>query len=174
VLLLQFLDAVLQSSDKNFLAPVGASIVVTTKKEFIDSIADTYAGRATAAPVTQTLAALLAIGLDTYKDLRKEQLDNKTLLEEKMTEIAEKLDQRVLSVWNPVACAITMDGLDVREIAARLYNARVTGPRAVEKGAIGSSVENYPHSYIVMNAAIGASKTDVETATAKLDIEASK
>jgi O-phospho-L-seryl-tRNASec:L-selenocysteinyl-tRNA synthase len=167
-------DAVVQSSDKNFLAPVGASIVVTTKKEFIDSIADTYAGRATAAPVTQTLAALLAIGLDTYKDLRKEQLDNKTLLEEKMTEIAEKLDQRVLSVWNPVACAITMDGLDVREIAARLYNARVTGPRAVEKGAIGSSVENYPHSYIVMNAAIGASKTDVETATAKLDIEASK
>ncbi len=167
-------DAVVQSSDKNFLAPVGASIVVTPKKEFIDSIADTYAGRATAAPITQTLAALLAIGNDTYKNLRKEQLENKTLLEEKMTEIAEKLDQRVLSVWNSVACAITMDGLDVSEIGARLYNTRVTGPRAIEKGAIGSSVENYPHSYIVMNAAIGASRIDVETATTKLYKEASK
>lgn len=167
-------DAVVQSSDKNFLAPVGASIVVTPKKGFIDSIADTYAGRATAAPVVQTLAALLAIGLDTYKDLQKEQLENKALLDEKMNEIAEKLGQRVLSVWNPVACAITMDGLDVREIGARLYNARVTGPRAVEKGAMGSSAENYPHSYIVMNAAIGASKNDVDTATTKLYKEASK
>ncbi len=167
-------DAVVQSSDKNFLAPVGASIVVTPKENFIDSIADTYAGRATAAPVVQTLAAMLAIGLDTYKDLQKEQLDNKALLEEKLTEIATKLEQKVLSVWNPVACAITMDGLDVREIGARLYNARVTGPRAIEKGAMGSSVENYPHSYIVMNAAIGASKTDIEAATTKLYKEASK
>jgi len=167
-------DAVVQSSDKNFLAPVGASIVVTPKENFIDPIADTYAGRATAAPVVQTLAAMLAIGLDTYKDLQKEQLENKALLEEKLNEIATKLEQKVLSVWNPVACAITMDGLDVREIGARLYNARVTGPRAIERGAVGSSVEKYPHSYIVMNAAIGASKNDIEAATTKLYKEASK
>ncbi|MFW9890854.1 MAG: O-phosphoseryl-tRNA(Sec) selenium transferase [Candidatus Thorarchaeota archaeon] len=167
-------DAVVQSSDKNFLAPVGAAVVVTPKKDFTDSIADTYAGRATAAPVVQTLAALLAIGFDTYKDLQKEQLDNKAMLDKRMDEIAEKLGQRVLSVWNPVACAITMDGLDVIEIGARLYNARVTGPRAIEKGGAGSSVDNYPHSYIVMNAAIGASKIDIETATTKLYKEASK
>jgi O-phospho-L-seryl-tRNASec:L-selenocysteinyl-tRNA synthase len=167
-------DAVVQSSDKNFLAPVGAAIVVTPKKDFTDSIADTYAGRATAAPVVQTLAALLAIGLDTYKDLQKEQLDNKALLDMRMNEIAEKLGQRILSVWNPVACAITMDGLDVIEIGARLYNARVTGPRAIEIGGAGSSVDNYPHSYIVMNAAIGASKNDIETATTKLYKEASR
>jgi hypothetical protein len=67
-----------------------------------------------------------------------------------------------------------MDGLDVREIGARLYNARVTGPRAIEKGGPGSSIDNYPHSYIVMNAAIGSSKNDVETATTKLYKEASK
>jgi O-phospho-L-seryl-tRNASec:L-selenocysteinyl-tRNA synthase len=167
-------DAVVQSSDKNFLAPVGASIVVTPRKAFIDSIADTYAGRATAAPVAQTLAALLAIGLDTYRDLQKEQLENKSLLEKLMNEIAEKLGQRVLSVWNPVACAMTLDGLNVREIGARLYNARVTGPRTVERNGLGSSVENYLHNYIVMNAAIGASKNDVETATTKLYKEASK
>jgi hypothetical protein len=91
-----------------------------------------------------------------------------------LNEIAKKLNQRVLSVWNPVAYALTMDGLNVKEIGARLYNARVTGPRAVEKGAYGSSSDNYPHSYLVMNAAIGASKNDIVTATAKLDKEASK
>ncbi len=50
-------DAVVQSSDKNFLTPVGGSIIVSPDKEIIDSIAETYAGRATAAPIVQTLAA---------------------------------------------------------------------------------------------------------------------
>jgi O-phospho-L-seryl-tRNASec:L-selenocysteinyl-tRNA synthase len=167
-------DAVVQSSDKNFLSPVGASIVVSTSQEFIEQVAETYAGRASAAPVVQTLAALLALGLDNYKDLQRQQVGNKDLLHEKLDEIADKLGQRVLSVWNPVAYAITMDGLDVKEIGARLYNARVTGPRAVEKGGYGSSTDNYPHSYVVMNAAIGASKNDIETATTKLDKEASR
>lgn len=167
-------DAVVQSSDKNFLSPVGAAIIVSPSKEFIEQVAETYAGRASAAPVVQTLAALLALGLNNYKDLQGQQVENKELLHEKLNEIADKLGQRVLSVWNPVAYAITMDGLDVKEIGARLYNARVTGPRAVEKGAYGSSSDNYPHSYLVMNAAIGASKNDVETATTKLDKEASR
>lgn len=167
-------DAVVQSSDKNFLSPVGASIIVSPSKKFIEQVMETYAGRASAAPIVQTLAALLALGLDNYKDLQRQQSENLKLLHEKMNEIAEKLGQRVLSVWNPVACALTMDGLDVKEIGARLYNARVTGPRAVEKGAYGSSSDNYPHSYLVMNAAIGASRNDVETATTKLYKEASK
>jgi O-phospho-L-seryl-tRNASec:L-selenocysteinyl-tRNA synthase len=167
-------DAVVQSSDKNFLSPVGASIIVSPSKEFIEQVTETYAGRASAAPIVQTLAALLALGLDNYKDLQGQQVENKELLHERLNEVADKLGQRILSVWNPVACAITMDGLDVKEIGARLYNARVTGPRAVEKGAYGSSTDNYPHSYLVMNAAIGASKNDVEAATTKLDKEASK
>jgi O-phospho-L-seryl-tRNASec:L-selenocysteinyl-tRNA synthase len=167
-------DAVVQSSDKNFLSPVGASIIVSPSKDFIEQVMETYAGRASAAPVVQTLAALLALGMENYKDLRQQQTENLALLHEKLNEIAKKLNQRVLSVWNPVAYALTMDGLDVKEIGARLYNARVTGPRAVEKGAYGSSSDNYPHSYLVMNAAIGASKNDVITATAKLDKEASK
>jgi O-phospho-L-seryl-tRNASec:L-selenocysteinyl-tRNA synthase len=167
-------DAVVQSSDKNFLTPVGASIIVSPSKEFVSQITETYAGRASAAPVVQTLAALLALGQDNYKELQSQQLENKELLQKRLSEIAEKLDQRILSVWNPVACAITMDGFDVKEVGARLYNARVTGPRAVAKGEFGSSTDNYPHSYIVMNAAIGATKIDIEAATAKLDIEASK
>jgi O-phospho-L-seryl-tRNASec:L-selenocysteinyl-tRNA synthase len=77
-------------------------------------------------------------------------------------------------VNNPVAFAITMDNLDVNEIGARLYNARVTGPRAIKKGNYGSSTDNYPHSYIVMNAAIGVRKEDVVIATTKLLKEASK
>jgi O-phospho-L-seryl-tRNASec:L-selenocysteinyl-tRNA synthase len=167
-------DAIIQSSDKNFLTPVGGSIVVSPKSEMITWVSDTYAGRASAAPVIQTLAALLSLGYERYKELQQQQLENLALLQDSLLNIAEKLGQRVLETKNPVAVAITMDDLDVQEIGARLYNARVTGPRAVKKGDYGSSTENYPYSYIVMNAAIGVRKEDVETATAKLYKEASR
>lgn len=166
-------DAVVQSSDKNFLAPIGGSIVVSQNPEIIEWTADTYAGRATAAPVIQTLAALLALGHERYKELQNRQLENLELLKDHLRNIADKINQRVLDVKNPVAVAITMDGLDINEVGARLYNARVTGPRAVKKGKYGSSTDGYPNSYIVMNAAIGVRKEDVVTATTKLLKEAS-
>jgi len=167
-------DAVIQSSDKNFLTPVGGSIVVSPNPEIIEWTSDSYAGRASAAPVIQTLAALLSLGHEKYKELQQQQIENLALLKGNLLDVAEKLNQRVLEVKNPVAFAITMDDLDVHEIGARLYNARVTGPRAVKRGDYGSSTDNYPHSYIVMNAAIGARKVDVDTATAKLYKEASR
>jgi O-phospho-L-seryl-tRNASec:L-selenocysteinyl-tRNA synthase len=162
-------DAVVQSSDKNFLSPVGGSVVVSPDKRVMKWAAETYAGRATAAPVVQTLAALLVIGLEGYNQLRKEQVANRALLEDRLRETAGAIGQRVLSVDNPVSCAMTLDGIDVEEVGAKLYTLRVTGPRAVTKGVYGSCIENYPHSYLVMNAAIGAKQKDVEEATSKLN-----
>jgi O-phospho-L-seryl-tRNASec:L-selenocysteinyl-tRNA synthase len=167
-------DAVIQSSDKNFMTPVGGSIVVSPKPSVIEWTADTYAGRATAAPIIQTLSALLSLGLNRYHDLQKQQVENLALLKENLQAIATSHGQRILNVKNPVAYAITMNGLNVQKIGARLYNARVTGPRAIEAGFFGSCVDNYPHSYIVMNAALGARREDIETATTKLDKEASE
>lgn len=167
-------DAVVQSNDKNFLTPVGGTVVVSPDEACIEGIAETYAGRASAAPVVQTLAALLVLGHDGYRELMEEQKINRRLLESRLSEMADELGQRVLRVENPISCAMTLDGIDANELGARLYTRRVTGPRAVERGARGSSVDNYPHSYIVMNAAIGARRKDVEGATAKLYKELGK
>jgi O-phospho-L-seryl-tRNASec:L-selenocysteinyl-tRNA synthase len=161
-------DAVLQSTDKNFLAPVGGAIVVTSQEDFLEDIVETYAGRGTAAPIVQALAALLALGLTRYETLRDEQEKNRELLEKNLRKIAESIDQRILDVENPIACAITMDNMDVEELGGRLYNRRVTGPRAVKSGMVGSCFDEYPHDYLVMNAAIGASQSDIEQATTKL------
>jgi O-phospho-L-seryl-tRNASec:L-selenocysteinyl-tRNA synthase len=161
-------DAVVQSTDKNFLAPVGGSIVVSPRTETISSIAETYAGRASAAPVVQALAALLALGLNRYHELMADQVKCRAFLEDELRAIGEKIGQSVLDVPNPIACAITMDGLDVVELGSRLFNHRVTGPRAVAAGTFGSSVDAYPHSYLVMNAAIGVLEKDVQDATTKL------
>ena len=162
-------DAIIQSGDKNFLAPVGSSIVVTTEKDTIDWIAETYAGRATAAPLIQTLGALLALGHARYSNLRESQKQNKQYLMDEMNSLADEIGQRVLSVYNPIACALTLNNFDVKEIGGRLYNERVTGPRAIEKGEFGSCIDNYPESYLVMNAAIGAKREDISKATTKLN-----
>ncbi len=164
-------DAIVQSSDKNFMAPVGASIVVSTSEKTIENVAETYAGRASAAPIAQTLAALLATGHTGYLRLRKEQAENRKYLESRLSEVAHEFKQRLLEAENAVACAMTVDGLDGRDLGARLYNRRVTGPRVVLKGEFGASIDGYPHDYIVMNAAIGSSREDVEMATNKLHKE---
>lgn len=38
------LDAFVQSTDKNFMVPVGGSIIAGYKKEFIENISKTYPG----------------------------------------------------------------------------------------------------------------------------------
>lgn len=161
-------DFIIQSTDKNFLTPVGGSIVVSPSSDEIEWVAETYAGRATAAPVVQLLAALTTMGLERYQQLREEQMTNRRLLDARLRELAEEIDQRVLETTNEVSSAITLDGHDAHKIGAMLYNRRVTGPRAVAKGEPGSCIEDYPHSYIVMNAAIGARQRDVEEAVTKL------
>ncbi len=161
-------DVVIQSGDKNFLAPVGSSIVVSPDATTINHIAETYAGRATAAPIAQTLAALLALGLERYEGLRDQQVECREYLETRLLEIASEAGQRVLEIHNPVAAAITLDGLDVGSLGGRLYNRRVTGPRAVSAGDFGSCIDKYPSSYLVFNAAIGAIKNDILEATTKL------
>lgn len=162
------IDMIVQSGDKNFLAPVGSSILVSSSERVIDWAAETYAGRATAAPLVQTLASLLSLGLERYEDLRAQQVECRQLLDAKLSEVAESFGQRLLKTSNPIAAAMTLNGIDARSLGGRLYNRRVTGPRAVEAGDYGSCIDGYPVSYIVMNAAIGAIKSDIEAATTKL------
>ncbi|MFW9954961.1 MAG: O-phosphoseryl-tRNA(Sec) selenium transferase [Candidatus Thorarchaeota archaeon] len=161
-------DAIIQSGDKNFLAPVGSSIIVSPNAELIDAVSETYAGRASAAPVLQTFAALLSLGRIRYEELRKEQVHCRSILQESIEEIASKTNQRVLDVENQIAVGMTIDDIDANSLGGRLYNRRVTGPRAIKAGSYGSCIEDYPHDYIVMNAAIGTSKKDIEKATTKL------
>ncbi|MFW9918753.1 MAG: O-phosphoseryl-tRNA(Sec) selenium transferase [Candidatus Thorarchaeota archaeon] len=161
-------DMIVQSGDKNFLTPVGSSILVSPSEDIVEATAESYAGRATAAPLVQTLASLLSLGLERYVDLRFQQMECRKLLDEKLIEISEAVGQRVLDTSNPIAAAMTLDGIDVASLGGKLYNRRVTGPRAIAAGEYGSCIDNYPSSYIVMNAAIGATKSDIEAATTKL------
>ncbi len=43
-------DAIIQSTDKNFLTPVGGSVILTPSEEECDAISQVYAGRASLPP----------------------------------------------------------------------------------------------------------------------------
>ncbi|MHA1143968.1 MAG: O-phosphoseryl-tRNA(Sec) selenium transferase [Candidatus Helarchaeota archaeon] len=162
-------DAFVQSTDKNFLTPVGGAIIASPDQQFIGDVNQTHAGRASAAPIIQFLASILLMGLDGYQKMRQEQLENKKILKEGLIPIAERWGERLLAIENPVSCTMTLTNFDPNKVGGALYNLRVTGPRAVLPSEWGSSIDGYPHPYLVLNAAIGSRKQDVEAVLVKLE-----
>ena len=159
-------DAIIQSTDKNFLTPVGGAVIASPTEEKIIKISQTYAGRASATPVVNFLISMLSMGISGYQNLLKEQQRNRKLLERKLREFAEKINEHILEIYNPVAVALSLQNLKQKQIYAlggALYNLRVTGPRVYnpKENAFGTCCTNYPIPYIVMNAAIGASEKDI-------------
>lgn len=167
-------DAIIQSTDKNFLTPVGGALLASPSKEKIEKISQTYAGRASASPVVNFLISMLSMGIHGYEDLIQQQRENHALLENLLKELARKIDERVMDIFNPVAKAMTLEKVKKKhlyQLGGALYNLRVTGPRVYnpEKKSFGTCMEEYPTPYIVMNAAIGASRKDIKTAVSRLE-----
>jgi len=168
------IDAIIQSTDKNFLTPVGGAVIASPLKENITKISQAYAGRASATPIVNFLISMLSIGIMGYQKLLKEQQHNREILERKLREIAEKLNERILDVYNPVAVALSLQNLSEKKLYAlggALYNLRVTGPRVYnpKENPFGTCCSNYPTPYIVMNAAIGASEKDIISAVERFE-----
>jgi len=59
-------DAIVCSTDKNFLVPVGGAIVISPSKMIIKEIGKIYAGRASATPIIDVFITLLSMGMKGY------------------------------------------------------------------------------------------------------------
>jgi O-phospho-L-seryl-tRNASec:L-selenocysteinyl-tRNA synthase len=165
-------DAIIQSTDKNFLCPVGGSIIASANEEFLKRVAHSYAGRATAAPVVQFLTAILSLGENHYRELIQHQQKWYTLLKGELGELAEKHGERLLQVDSPIALAMTItQPRSAYEIAAKLYVSRVTGPRGLPEpeSTFGTCCDVYPSQYLTINAAIGVEEKDVRATIERLD-----
>lgn len=162
-------DAVVQSTDKNFLTPVGGSIIASPSPSFTEKASKMYAGRASAAPIIQFLAAILSLGIDGYEVLREEQEHNRGLLEKCLKKVAEEHDERLLDVFNPIAAAMTLRNHEAKKVGYNMYTLRVTGPRVLEETDFGVCCKRYHSPYITINAAIGSTERDIQLATRRLD-----
>nr|MBD3197666.1 O-phosphoseryl-tRNA(Sec) selenium transferase [Candidatus Lokiarchaeota archaeon]MBD3202060.1 O-phosphoseryl-tRNA(Sec) selenium transferase [Candidatus Lokiarchaeota archaeon] len=167
-------DAIIQSTDKNFLTPVGGALIASPNKKKIEKISRTYPGRASATPVINFLISMLSLGVDGYEKLIKQQQENRKLLERLLRDVATKINERVMDIFNPVAVALTLNNLKEEQLYAlggALYNLRVTGPRVYNPNQkrFGTCSENYETPYIVMNAAIGATREDITRAVERFE-----
>ncbi|MFX0003366.1 MAG: O-phosphoseryl-tRNA(Sec) selenium transferase [Candidatus Hermodarchaeota archaeon] len=167
-------DAIIQSTDKNFLTPVGGAVLASPLKENITKISQTYAGRASATPVVNFLISMLSLGISGYQKLIQEQKKNRIILETELRKIAEKINERILDIYNPIAVALSLNNMREDQLYAlggALYNLRVTGPRVYnpKEKAFGTCCSNYPTPYIIMNAAIGAKEQDIISAVERFE-----
>ena len=71
---------VVQSTDKNFMVPVGGAIVWSPTKKFIDNLSLTYPGRANMNPILDLFITLLSMGEIGYRNL----LENREFLYKKI------------------------------------------------------------------------------------------
>ena len=168
------IDAIIQSTDKNVLTPIGGAIIASPFEDIITKISQAYAGRASATPVVNFLISMLSLGIEGYQQLLEEQKQNRKLLEDKMQNFAEKIDEKILKVFNPVAVAISLNNLKKEQLFAlggALYNLRVTGPRVYnpEESIFGTCCADYTTPYIVLNAAIGAKPKDIISAVDRFE-----
>jgi O-phospho-L-seryl-tRNASec:L-selenocysteinyl-tRNA synthase len=163
-------DAVVSSSDKNLFTPIGGGIIYSKDREFLREVSLSYPGRACATPVVNILVSLLSLGMDKYLDLMKKQKESKKLLDDLLNELAKKKGERVLDVKSPISSCITTKK-DPVEVAAKLYNLRITGPRGIRKDdKFGTCyLGEYPYDYIVVNSAIGVKNEDIELVVEKLE-----
>ncbi|XP_002410195.3 O-phosphoseryl-tRNA(Sec) selenium transferase [Ixodes scapularis] len=178
------LDVFVQSTDKNFMVPVGGAVIAGFDKELVETVAKTYPGRGSATPTMDLFITLLSLGMKGYLNLRNERREVLKYLTDKLTEVAERHGERVLSTPNnriSVAISVTGEKVgDVTGVGAMLFTRFVSGARVVSNqgskrlGQVdfegwGSHCGAYPTSYLTAASALGVSKSDVDVFVQRLD-----
>jgi O-phospho-L-seryl-tRNASec:L-selenocysteinyl-tRNA synthase len=151
-------DAIVSSTDKNFLVPVGGAIVLSPIDSIITNIGKFYAGRASATPMLDMFITLLSMGMKGYKDLLERRQHLLKTFPPKLQAVAEQHGERLLlTPSNTISFGITLDGLarpqnidddeneveylravakDISMIGAMLFNRCVSGTRVVPRGQL--------------------------------------
>ena len=122
------IDYIVQSTDKNFMVPVGGAIVASSNKIAIQQLAESYPGRASSAPVIDLFVTLLALGETGLKRLWVERERLLPLFIDGLQGIAEKYGERVLvSPHNSISIAVSIHRLKPSVCMNNNNNSNVAG-----------------------------------------------
>jgi len=138
-------DAFVQSTDKNFMVPVGGAIVAGPSSALVDKVSSLYPGRASMGPVLDLFITLLSLGVSGWTGLLQERKENAKWFEERLTAVCQQLGLRVLKVpANRISFCIDITSLgrspqpgeedDIDHLTflgSALFTRRVSGPRVV-------------------------------------------
>lgn len=138
------IDCFVQSTDKNFLVPVGGAIVAGPNSLIVDKVAGMYPGRASMSPLLDLFITLLSLGSNGWKRILKERRENMAWFQGRFTASAASHGLRLLSCpanrislacdLNPLIQDVGGDGDDsdrLTFLGSALFTRRVSGPRVV-------------------------------------------
>jgi len=182
-------DVIVQSTDKNFLVPVGGAILACNDKELMDSINTAYPGRASAAPIMDLFITLLSMGASGYKALLAQRKACYVRLQKELGALAAKHGERLLSLkHNPISLGLTLESFikdqedrrGITFLGSMLFSRNVSGTRAVSgKGSktvagiefpgYGAHANEYPVPYLTAAAAMGMTEADVDNFCKRVD-----
>mmetsp|Transcript_27569 Transcript_27569/g.70228 ORF Transcript_27569/g.70228 Transcript_27569/m.70228 type:complete len:506 (-) Transcript_27569:1835-3352(-) len=182
-------DAIVQSTDKNFMVPVGGAIVAESARRpgVVDAVNKGYPGRATASAHVDLLMTLLHWGAAGWKQVLEAREALFPFLKTSLQATAAAHGLRVLDTpGNPISLAVTLDEgrlshiKDHSFIGSMLWARCVSGTRVVAPGKAqsvgglkfanyGAHSDAYPHVYLTAAAAVGASQAEATEFCVRLD-----
>ena len=171
------LDCVVQSTDKNFMVPVGGSLIFSQRPQLIKQISEKYPGRACSSPIVDLFITLLQMGKTGIKRLYKERKENFKYMKEKAQTVMQRLGERVLETRdNSISLGLTLGNIlkdqDPVELGSMLYSKKVVGHRILTSKDeaqklcgntfmnYGSHHQHYPFlPYMTIACAIGTQRS---------------
>ena len=130
------IDAFVQSGDKNYMVPVGGSVVASGDAAFLQKMAAIYAGRASCSAVLDIFITLLSLGRNGFQALLKDRLRVLPAFQSAMSTFADTVGESLIShPDNDVSfCITTKNRPDGSALGSSLFNHCVSGPRVVKLG----------------------------------------
>eukprot|EP01112_Ceratiomyxa_fruticulosa_P018536 TRINITY_DN5938_c0_g4_i1.p1 TRINITY_DN5938_c0_g4~~TRINITY_DN5938_c0_g4_i1.p1 ORF type:complete len:542 (+),score=105.76 TRINITY_DN5938_c0_g4_i1:162-1787(+) len=129
-------NAIVQSSDKNFMVPVGGSIITSHNRKFIDDVSKNYPGRASGSPTLDLFITLLSMGRTGYQTILTERKNLFSYLKESLETLAHKFGERVLvTPHNPISIAMTLNVSNFPNptfLGSMLFSRGISGVRVVD------------------------------------------
>lgn len=177
-------DAFVQSTDKNFLVPVGGAIIAGFDAKLVEKISKMYPGRASGSPTIDLFITFMSLGFSKYKQMLVERKELFGYLQNQMADCALRHGERLLSTKNnPISLGISLSRVSpevATSLGSMLFMRSVSGVRVVAKGAVqtvaghqfrgfGAHCDDYPCNYLTAAAAIGITKADVDSFIKRLD-----
>lgn len=174
-------DAVISSTDKNYMVPVGGAIVYApqSRTELVEQVDKLYPGRASMSPLLDLSITLLHLGVSGWEKalVKRENLYKIAL--NSLKSCSNVLGERVLAVSeNPISMAMTVDSLSGSKkgatfLGSMLFSRSAFGARVIIQGkrqevsgihfdGYGASYDEYPHAYITVAAAIGMDNDEID------------
>ncbi|OQR96216.1 o-phosphoseryl-tRNA(Sec) selenium transferase-like [Achlya hypogyna] len=179
-------DACIQSTDKNFLVPVGGSVICGPNKAFVQEIGKLYPGRASNAPALDLFITMLHLGRAGYKALLDARKALVPYFRDELAKVADAHGERLLVTrHNDISFCISVGRCcgasgDATFLGSMLFSRGVSGTRIVTGRAeakiagyafrgFGAHADAYPGPYLSAACAIGMTKADVDLFVGRLD-----